>query len=132
MKEKSEKKSKKRFTEYLTKKSKNSFKKIESMSIKKQYLKFSHMCKVTFRLPKEAAPEAQSVTIAGDFNNWSTTDTPLKKLKNGTFTVTIDLEQNREYQFRYLIDQKKWENDWNADKYIPTPYGDDENSVVVV
>jgi hypothetical protein len=31
-----------------------------------------------------------------------------------------------------LIDETKWENDWHADKYVPTPYGNAENSVVVV
>ncbi|MCI6365047.1 MAG: glycoside hydrolase, partial [Spirochaetia bacterium] len=35
------------------------------------------------------------------------------------------------YQFRYLLDGYKWENDWNADKYIPAPYSNADNSVVV-
>ncbi len=132
MRKKSEKKSTKKLVEYLTKSYKKNFKKNGNMGIKKQYLKSSTTCKVTFRLPKEAVPRAQSVTIVGDFNNWSISDTPLRKLKNGTFAVTIDLERDREYQFRYLIDFKKWENDWNADKYVPNPYGDCENSVVIV
>ena len=102
------------------------------MGMKKKYLKSGSVCKVTFRFPKDAAPEAKNVTIVGDFNNWSTTETPLKKLKNGTFSVTLDLQRDREYQFRYLVDSTKWENDWNADKYVPAPYGNSENSVVVI
>jgi 1,4-alpha-glucan branching enzyme len=118
--------------EYITQSYKKTFWGRGNMRIKKKYLKSGPTCKVTFNLPKEAVPEARSITIVGDFNNWSETDTPLKKLKNGTFTVTIDLQRDREYQYRYLVDSTKWENDWNADKYVPTPYGDSENSVVVV
>ncbi len=120
------------FIEYLTKKCKETFKKNGEFGIKKQYLRSSTTCRVTFRLPQEAIPDAQSVTIVGDFNNWDKNETPLKKHKNGTFTVTIELERDKEYQFRYLVDSKKWENDWYADKYVPTPYGDCENSVVVI
>jgi len=102
------------------------------MSIKKRYLKTRPVCKVTFRLPKAAAESARKVHIAGEFNNWDTCATPMKELKDGTFTVTIDLEANREYQFRYFIDETSWENDWDADKYLPSIYGSCENSVVIV
>ncbi len=102
------------------------------MCIKKQYLKNKPVCKVTFRLQKEAALSAKSVTIVGEFNEWSIKATPMKELKNGEFKVTIDLDVDKEYQFRYLIDDMRWENDWNADKYVQSPYGESENSVVVV
>ncbi len=118
--------------ENLRKKYITKFKKAENLGIKKKYLKSGSLCKVTFRLPKEAAPQAQNVTIVGDFNYWNANETIMKRLKDGSFTVTMDLERDREYQFRYLIDNARWENDWNADKYIPTSYGDSENSVVVV
>jgi 1,4-alpha-glucan branching enzyme len=101
------------------------------MSIKKQQLKSKPVCKVTFRLPKEEANSASSIHVVGEFNNWDTKATPMKKQKNGTFTTTLNLEPGKEYQFRYLIDGKYWENDWNADKYAPTPFGDCDNSVVV-
>jgi len=83
-------------------------------------------------MPKEAVCNAGSVNIVGDFNNWGIYETPMKKLKNGDFTVTLELEVNREYQYRYLIDESKWENDWEADKYVPSAYGDCDNSVVVI
>ncbi len=102
------------------------------MSLKKQYLKSRPVCKVTFRLEAKAAKMADSVHLAGDFNEWHAGQTPMKKLKNGDFTVTLDLPWNREYQFRYLIDQKTWENDWKADKYVPSGISGTENSVVVV
>ena len=102
------------------------------MSLKKQYLKSRPVCKVTFRLPAEAAQNAQSVHIVGEFNDWKAGAIPLKKLRDGTFTITLDLAPQHEYQFRYLINENTWENDWNADKYVPSPFGTAENSVVVV
>jgi 1,4-alpha-glucan branching enzyme len=100
-------------------------------SLKKQYVKNNPACKVTFRLPKDAAPDAQRVTIVGDFNNWNVTETPMKRLKNGDFQVSLELPCNTEYSFRYLVNANRWENDWYADRYVPNPYGC-EDSVVVV
>lgn len=102
------------------------------MSIKKQFLKSKPVCKVTFRIPEEMGDLARSAHIVSEFNNWSFFSTPMKKLKNGAFTTTLDLEQGREYQFRYLLDKNTWENESDADKSVPTPYGDSENSIIVV
>lgn len=100
--------------------------------IKKQYFKTKPLCRVSFFLPGIAAPAAANVCIVGDFNNWSITEHPMKRLKSGDFTISLDLEPGREYQFRYLIDECRWENDWKADKYVASCYGDCENSVVIV
>jgi 1,4-alpha-glucan branching enzyme len=99
------------------------------MSLKKQYLKSKPICKVTFTLPKELTNGAESACLVGDFNNWDPAAVPMKRLKNGTFTVTVDLPRNKEYQFRYLLDQKIWQNDDNADRYVSSGFGDSENSV---
>ncbi len=99
--------------------------------LKKQYLKKNASCKVTFRLPREAAPAAEMVTVVGEFNNWDRTVTQMQKLKSGDFKTTLNLPCSREYRFRYLIDQDKWENDWAADKYLPNEYGDDDSVVVI-
>ncbi|GGD54582.1 hypothetical protein GCM10011357_07890 [Lacimicrobium alkaliphilum] len=68
----------------------------------------------------------------GEFNNWDTQTQPMKRLKNGTFTTTIDLPRNNQYQFRYLLDDKNWENDWSADHYVPSPVSLEDNSVIQV
>ncbi|OQY40729.1 MAG: glycoside hydrolase [Spirochaetaceae bacterium 4572_7] len=101
------------------------------MSIKKRVLKSKPECKVTFVLDKEACSDAETVTIVGDFNNWNRSETQLKKSKNGDFTVTMNLASGKDYQYRYLINDNKWINDWNADSYAPTEY-DSENSVVSI
>ena len=100
------------------------------MSLKKTFSKDKTKCTVTFSVSPEAAQGAKTINIAGDFNSWSSTDTPLKKGKDGSFSVKIELEVDKEYQFRYLLDGCRWENDWKADKYIPAPYSNADNSVV--
>jgi len=102
------------------------------MSLKKQFMKSKPICKVTFHLSKEAVAQAKKVALVGDFNEWNPSATPMKKQKDGGFSVTLNLEQGREYQFRYLLDDTIWENDWCADKYVPSAVGDADNSVVVL
>ncbi|MCR5725059.1 MAG: isoamylase early set domain-containing protein [Treponema sp.] len=102
------------------------------MALKKTYSKDKKTCNVTFTVTAEAAQGAKTITIAGDFNSWSSTETPLKKsAKDGSFSVKLALETGREYQFRYLLDGSRWENDWAADKYIPAPFSHTDNSVVI-
>jgi len=96
-----------------------------------RYSKIGNLCSVTFSLAKSAAPSARSVHLVGDFNGWSGTANPMTRSKNGSFSASLSLERNREYQFRYLIDGERWENDWKADRYLPNEHGSD-NSVVVV
>ena len=102
-----------------------------AMSVKKQYLKKKSVCKVTFTVPRQLAAFAKTVHLLGDFNDWNRSVTPMKRLKNGTFTGALFLRQDAEYEFRYLLDGLTWENDPQPDKYAPNPYGS-ENSVVVV
>ncbi|QTH64181.1 isoamylase early set domain-containing protein [Psychrosphaera ytuae] len=100
------------------------------MSLKKQYLKSKPICKVTFRCAKNEAQGAHSAEVLGEFNNW--TPTPMKRLKSGDFTLTVALEKGKQYQFRYLLDGEQWENDWEADAYLPSPLSYEDNSVVAV
>ena len=102
-----------------------------SVEVKKEYLKGVNVCRVTFRLPKAAAADAKSVYIVGDFNNWNISANPMKMLENGDYTIKLDLETGKAYQFRYLIDESRWENDWDADRYVKSCYGDCDNSIVV-
>ena len=79
------------------------------MALHKTYSKDKTKCGVTFELSAEAAKDAEQVWLAGDFNSWSSADTPMKKQKNGSFKVKVTLEAGHEYQFRYLLDGKRWE-----------------------
>lgn len=96
------------------------------MAIKKQFLKSKPVCKVTFTVPAE---EANNVSVVGSFNEWNEKATPLKKLKNGSFKATVDLESNTAYEFRYLIDGN-YVNETEADAFVWNEFAGAENSVL--
>ncbi len=94
----------------------------------KGYLKNKKgVCKVTFELPKEV--NAQSASVVGEFNDWDGRATPMKRKRDGSFSAAVNLEAGKEYRFRYLLDNARWENDWQADAYVPNGFGT-EDSVV--
>jgi 1,4-alpha-glucan branching enzyme len=96
----------------------------------KQPEKAAAKAKITFELPKEAVENAETVAVLGDFNQWDIQQgIELKKQKDGSFKATVELETGRNYQYRFLIDGRRWENAWNAEAYEPTPFGA-YNSVV--
>ena len=102
------------------------------MAIKKQYLKSKPICKVTFRIPGEVAKEHKNASLVGDFNSWNPKQTKMTKLKkDGSFSVILELEKDKEYQFKYMLDKDTWINESEADKLIHNEYGTD-NSVIIV
>ncbi len=102
------------------------------MALSKKFLKSKPVCKVLFKVPKEAVEGAATVELVGDFNAWTLGSTPLKRNKDGSYAVQLDLETGRDYQFRYVVDGKDWINDWEADRYEFSSVGNCENSVVVL
>ena len=105
------------------------------MPIRKQYLKSKPVCKVKFRLEAGQAADADAAFLVGDFNQWSPDATPMKALKNGEFTTSVDLEAGRHYQFRYRLTGtggERWENETEADSYQYSSFAGCDNSVVEV
>jgi len=88
-------------------------------------------CRVTFRSPREAAPGATSVAVAGSFNAWSEDRHPMERSKDGDFTQEAEFEGGRECAFRFVIDGIRWENAWNADKYAWCHHAQCENSIII-
>ena len=86
-------------------------------------------CKVTFELPPDV--QARSAYVCGDFNGWSSTANRLTRRKDGHLRVVVPLEPGRAYRFRYLLDDGRWENDWQADAYAPNIFGTDDSVVAV-
>lgn len=97
--------------------------------LKKNYTKTGGFCRVTFKLPAEV--KAETAALCGDFNDWAPDAHLMKRLKDGSFSTTVSILSGRSYHFRYLLDGKRWENDWEADAYVPNEYGN-YNSVVEV
>ena len=97
--------------------------------LKKSYTKTKQKCRVTFKYPNPE--QAESAVLSGDFNDWSLSTHPMKRLKDGSFSATIFLKSGRSYRFRYVLDGNIWVNDPAADSYAANEYGED-NSVVSV
>ena len=75
--------------------------------------------KITFTLPAEVVADATSGLLLGDFNNWDDSKAPsLKKQKDGSLKTTVTLEGGRSYQYRYLLNDGRWVNDYNAETYV--------------
>ena len=97
--------------------------------LKKNYSKSGKICRVTFKYNNSEGSE--NALLVGEFNKWSLQKDPMKKLKDGSFSVTLSLQAGNSYQFRYVLDGNTWVNDIEADSYVANKYGED-NSVVTV
>lgn len=96
---------------------------------KQKTTKTSKVCQVTFELPPEV--NAQTAFLVGEFNDWDKTALPMKRRKDGSFSVAVALNKDSSYRFRYWLDGERWENDPSADAYVPNPYGSDDSVVQV-
>jgi len=96
--------------------------------MKKEYTKTRRSCKVTFEL---VAGDAKEVTLLGDFNEWNASTHPMKRRKDGSFSLSISLKPGNEYKYRFFADGTTWLNDPEADKLVPNSFGT-EDSVVTV
>lgn len=102
------------------------------MCICKKFLPEKGICRVTFTLPESVTNNSKKIAIVGNFNGWSTEKHAMKKLKDGRFACTIKLPMWKKYQFRYLLDDTRWENDWENDGLIATPYMNRFNSLLIL
>jgi 1,4-alpha-glucan branching enzyme len=74
-------------------------------------------------------PHANSVQIAGDFNNWQPEKTVMRKAGDGTWQVRVPLVKGT-YHYRFIVDGH-WQQDPHNDATEPNPYGG-VNSVLKV
>ena len=82
---------------------------------------------VTFVVP--AMEGCDCLSLVGEFNEWNDTVHPLQHKEDGSWSLTLELEPEREFEFRYYGSDGAWHNDPAADAYVANPYGSD-NSVV--
>ena len=75
-------------------------------------------------------PQAQTVQLAGDFNNWQPEHSPLDLTDHqGRWRVSLPLPSGR-YHYRYVVDGR-WQQDTYNEQTERNPYGE-LNSVVEV
>jgi len=92
--------------------------------IRKQFIETEKgkVARVTFSLPDSVW--ADSIYLVGDFNNWNETSHPFTLGRDDAWSITVDLDLDRDYHFRYRKDGE-WMNDNHADSYAQNPYGSD-------
>lgn len=100
------------------------------MSLKKTYSKNGAKCRVMFKIPGKLAGQAEKAALVGDFNGWDATAAPMKKLKDGSFSLSVNFPVGNTYQFRYLLDDDTWLSEAEADGYAYCAFGNCNNSVL--
>ncbi len=104
----------------------------EARLVKKQDLKFEERMEKILKeeLPKFKfaeidlllrAPDAKSVYVAGDFNDWKIDDKSMMKQEDGTWKLKVQLPAGR-YRYRFVKDGEWIEDPSNANRAI-NPYG---------
>lgn len=99
------------------------------MSIKKQVLKSKPVCKVSFKVTKDQAEGASQIAVVGDFNGWNPEAAVMSPLKDGSFSLTIELEAGNTYRFRYLADGERWFDEAEADGQEAGEFGASNNLI---
>lgn len=81
--------------------------------------------KVTEKIKKTgfslSAPQAQSVFLSGDFNQWDLSSHPLKRDKNGMWKISLNLNPGQ-YEYRFLVDGE-WQNDPSCLDFVENLFG---------
>jgi 1,4-alpha-glucan branching enzyme len=70
--------------------------------------------RITFVLPKDEP--AGTVSVVGDFNDWTPGTHTLVRRSNGTRSVGVAVEPGTAYRFRYLGENGHWFDEPEADR----------------
>jgi hypothetical protein len=76
------------------------------------------------------APSASRVNIVGDFNDWDSEASPLQRMEQGVWTITIPLAPGR-YQYTFVVDGTSWVADPGAPRTLEDDFGR-PNSIITV
>jgi hypothetical protein len=75
------------------------------------------------------APQAQQVTVAGDFNGWEMTTMALAKGDDGFWHIALNLKPGS-YQYKFVRDGE-WVNDPNNLNVVSNQFGSVNNVIEV-
>ncbi|MFT4093234.1 MAG: glycoside hydrolase family 13 [Niabella sp.] len=91
------------------------------------------MKKIIFTLPAEALGDATEALLLGDFNEWNLDKAIcLEAQADGTLAATVELEPGKSYEYRFLLNNGQWINDWAAQQYVYNHIFGVENSLIFV
>lgn len=90
--------------------------------------------KVSFRLAAEFVANASEGILLGDFNNWNPEEgVQLQKNEDGSMAAEISLISGKTYQYRYLLNDGRWVNDFSGSTTWVEAFGHYvENNIVEV
>ena len=67
------------------------------------------------------APAAETVFVAGTFNDWQPSAMPLQRQTDGRWAVELLIEPGR-YEYRFVVDGQ-WTDDPLSSAYVSNPFG---------
>jgi hypothetical protein len=78
------------------------------------------------------APNAKSVSVVGDFNDWKINETPLRPVQNtqGVWSVSVPLSPGR-YTYTFVVDGETWVADPSAPPALEDDFGTPKSVVTV-
>jgi 1,4-alpha-glucan branching enzyme len=97
--------------------------------LKKKPVKKSDKVSVTFEI--EGFETAKKMCVVGEFNDWQLAKTPMKRRKDGAWAANVRLPNAARYEYCFVVDDRDWMADDQADEVVPNPFGG-KNSVVVL
>ena len=80
--------------------------------LKKRFFKTKEECEVTFEL---VADEASRAELVCEVNGWQPIQ--MKKARRGPFRTKLRFPKEASFEFRYLVDDRNWISDDEADAY---------------
>ena len=93
--------------------------------VQKTYFKTKDYCKVKFSFKVE---NAETVEILGLNNDWKNAVIMSRK-KDGSFSADVNLPKDSKHEFKYLVNERTWLNEPEADSLKPNEFGG-TNSVI--
>ena len=101
--------------------------------LKKTYSKNKSKCKVTFKFdPAGENANIDTIQVVGSFNGWGQLKKHFLKLrKDGSYSLSVNLESDSSYEYKYLVNENEWFNDNKAEGHVWNIFGS-QNALLVV
>ncbi len=89
--------------------------------------------KILFTLPSELVAGATEGVLLGEFNNWNPAEgIHLEKREDGSMIAELALTAGKTYEYRYLLSDGRWVNDYNGTAFSEVYGYPVENCVLTV
>lgn len=76
-----------------------------------------------------SAPEASSVMLAADFNQWVPEGYALKRSSDGYWEITVPLQKGKSYAYNFVIDGERWIVDPSSASRLDDGFGGSSSTI---